>query len=73
MWWFYCRGPSGFSGTSAAEEVTASVDGRSLVAVIIGTLLSHHQFRAALMLTIKKHLFYHWHHSALTKRRLLVY
>ncbi|GJN20047.1 hypothetical protein PR202_gb07371 [Eleusine coracana subsp. coracana] len=36
MWWFYRRGPSGFSGASTAEEVTASVDGRGLVAVITG-------------------------------------
>ncbi|WVZ57547.1 hypothetical protein U9M48_007919 [Paspalum notatum var. saurae] len=36
MWWFYRRGPSGFSGASTAEEVTAGVDGQGLVAVITG-------------------------------------
>ena len=36
MWWFYRKGPSGFSGASSAEEVTAGVDGRGLVAVITG-------------------------------------
>ncbi|TVU31787.1 hypothetical protein EJB05_23488 [Eragrostis curvula] len=36
MWWFHRRGPSGFSGASTAEEVTAGVDGRGLVAVITG-------------------------------------
>jgi hypothetical protein len=37
MWWFYRKGPSGFSGASTAEEVTAGVDGHGLVAVITGT------------------------------------
>nr|CAB3500225.1 unnamed protein product [Digitaria exilis] len=36
MWWFYRKGPSGFSGASTAEEVTAGVDGQALVAVITG-------------------------------------
>ncbi|KAK3157068.1 hypothetical protein QOZ80_2AG0115710 [Eleusine coracana subsp. coracana] len=36
MWWFYRRGSSGFSGASTAEEVTAGVDGRGMVAVITG-------------------------------------
>ena len=36
MWWFYRKGPSGFSSASTAEEVTAGVDGRGLVAVITG-------------------------------------
>ncbi|KAK3153234.1 hypothetical protein QOZ80_2BG0169570 [Eleusine coracana subsp. coracana] len=36
MWWFYRRGPSGFSGASTAEEVTAGIDGRGMVAVITG-------------------------------------
>ncbi|XP_008658240.1 short-chain dehydrogenase TIC 32, chloroplastic-like isoform X2 [Zea mays] len=36
MWWFYRKGPSGFSGASTAEEVTAGVDGHLLVAVITG-------------------------------------
>ncbi|CAN6319284.1 unnamed protein product [Urochloa humidicola] len=36
MWWFYRKGASGFSGASTAEEVTANVDGRGLVAVITG-------------------------------------
>ncbi|CAN6324647.1 unnamed protein product [Urochloa humidicola] len=36
MWWFYRKGPSGFSGASTAEEVTAGVDGHGLVAVITG-------------------------------------
>jgi len=36
MWWFYRKGPSGFAGASTAEEVTAGVDGRGLVAVITG-------------------------------------
>ena len=37
MWWFYRKGPSGFAGASTAEEVTAGIDGRGLVAVITGT------------------------------------
>nr|CAB3495332.1 unnamed protein product [Digitaria exilis] len=36
MWWFYRKGPSGFSGASTAEEVTAGVDGQGLVAVVTG-------------------------------------
>lgn len=36
MWWFYRNGPSGFSGASTAEEVTAGVDCRGLVAVVTG-------------------------------------
>ncbi|KAJ1296363.1 hypothetical protein BS78_01G294900 [Paspalum vaginatum] len=36
MWWFNRRGPSGFSGASTAEEVTAGIDGQGLVAVITG-------------------------------------
>lgn len=36
-WWFYRKGPSGFAGASTAEEVTAGIDGRGLVAVITGT------------------------------------
>uniref|UniRef100_A0A0E0F0Q1 Uncharacterized protein n=1 Tax=Oryza meridionalis TaxID=40149 RepID=A0A0E0F0Q1_9ORYZ len=36
MWWFNRKGPSGFSGASTAEEVTAGVDARGLVAVITG-------------------------------------
>ncbi|KAF0928603.1 hypothetical protein E2562_006044 [Oryza meyeriana var. granulata] len=36
MWFFNRKGPSGFSGASTAEEVTAGVDGRGLVAVITG-------------------------------------
>ncbi|OEL13718.1 Short-chain dehydrogenase TIC 32, chloroplastic [Dichanthelium oligosanthes] len=36
MWWFHRKGPSGFSGASTAEEVTAGVDGQGLVAVITG-------------------------------------
>uniref|UniRef100_A0A0E0F0P3 CASP-like protein n=1 Tax=Oryza meridionalis TaxID=40149 RepID=A0A0E0F0P3_9ORYZ len=34
MWWFNRKGPSGFSGASTAEEVTAGIDARGLVAVI---------------------------------------
>jgi WW domain-containing oxidoreductase len=39
MWFFNFNrnGPSGFSGASTAEEVTAGVDARGLVAVITGT------------------------------------
>jgi WW domain-containing oxidoreductase len=37
MCWFNRKGPSGFSGASTAEEVTAGVDARGLVAVITGT------------------------------------
>ncbi|XP_066339777.1 short-chain dehydrogenase TIC 32, chloroplastic-like isoform X2 [Miscanthus floridulus] len=36
MWWFNRKGPSGFSGATTAEEVTAGVDGHCLVAVITG-------------------------------------
>lgn len=42
MWWFYRKGPSGFSGASTAEEVTAGVDGRGLVAAITGRYQYHH-------------------------------
>nr|AAK43514.1 hypothetical protein [Oryza sativa Japonica Group]AAP54898.1 hypothetical protein LOC_Os10g40010 [Oryza sativa Japonica Group] len=34
MWRFNRKGPSGFSGASTAEEVTAGIDARGLVAVI---------------------------------------
>jgi hypothetical protein len=37
MGWFSRKGPSGFSGASTAEEVTAGIDGHGLVAVITGT------------------------------------
>ncbi|KAG0550327.1 hypothetical protein BDA96_01G329500 [Sorghum bicolor] len=36
MGWFSRKGPSGFSGASTAEEVTAGIDGHGLVAVITG-------------------------------------
>ncbi|XP_066160830.1 short-chain dehydrogenase TIC 32, chloroplastic-like isoform X2 [Oryza sativa Japonica Group] len=36
MWRFNRKGPSGFSGASTAEEVTAGIDARGLVAVITG-------------------------------------
>uniref|UniRef100_A0A0D9XM51 Uncharacterized protein n=1 Tax=Leersia perrieri TaxID=77586 RepID=A0A0D9XM51_9ORYZ len=36
MWWFNRKGASGFSGASTAEEVTAGVDARGLLAVITG-------------------------------------
>jgi hypothetical protein len=36
MCWFNRKGPSGFSGASTAEEVTAGIDARGLVAVITG-------------------------------------
>jgi hypothetical protein len=38
MCWFNRKGPSGFSGASTAEEVTAGIDARGLVAVITGTI-----------------------------------
>ncbi|CAI9092262.1 OLC1v1027456C2 [Oldenlandia corymbosa var. corymbosa] len=37
MWWFRSRkGPSGFSATSTAEEVTQGIDGSGLTAIITG-------------------------------------
>jgi hypothetical protein len=41
MWFFNFNrnGPSGFSGASTAEEVTAGVDARGLAAVVTGTII----------------------------------
>ncbi|KAM7499678.1 hypothetical protein LguiA_024092 [Lonicera macranthoides] len=36
MWWYSRKGPSGFSYTSTAEEVTHGVDGCGLTAIVTG-------------------------------------
>jgi NAD(P)-dependent dehydrogenase (short-subunit alcohol dehydrogenase family) len=36
MWIFGCKGPTGFSGSSTAEQVTAGVDGSGLTAIVTG-------------------------------------
>uniref|UniRef100_A0A2P2LEM0 Short-chain dehydrogenase n=4 Tax=Rhizophora mucronata TaxID=61149 RepID=A0A2P2LEM0_RHIMU len=36
MWIFGCKGPSGFSGSSTAEQVTQGIDGTGLTAVVTG-------------------------------------
>ncbi|KAH7854636.1 hypothetical protein Vadar_016204 [Vaccinium darrowii] len=36
MWWFKRKGPSGFSYSSTAEEVTEGVDGSGLTAIVTG-------------------------------------
>ncbi|XP_028767455.1 short-chain dehydrogenase TIC 32, chloroplastic isoform X2 [Neltuma alba] len=36
MWMFGCRGPSGFSATSTAEQVTEGIDGNGLTAIVTG-------------------------------------
>uniref|UniRef100_A0A2P2JFV7 Short-chain dehydrogenase n=1 Tax=Rhizophora mucronata TaxID=61149 RepID=A0A2P2JFV7_RHIMU len=36
MWWFSRKGPSGFSSSSTAEEVTNGVDGSGLTAIVTG-------------------------------------
>lgn len=41
MWLFRSKGPSGFSSSSTAEEVTAGIDGSALTAIVTGPLLPH--------------------------------
>ncbi|WKA07266.1 hypothetical protein VitviT2T_025114 [Vitis vinifera] len=36
MWWFSRKGPSGFSASSTAEEVTQGIDGTGLTAIVTG-------------------------------------
>ncbi|KAM0949503.1 putative very-long-chain 3-oxoacyl-CoA reductase [Dioscorea sansibarensis] len=36
MWWFSRKGPSGFSYSSTAEEVTESINGSGLTAIVTG-------------------------------------
>ena len=36
MWPFYRKGPSGFSSSSTAEDVTQGVDGTGLTAIVTG-------------------------------------
>ena len=38
MWIFGCKGPSGFSARSTAEEVTHGIDGTGLTAIVTGFL-----------------------------------
>lgn len=41
MWFFDRKGPSGFSASSTAEEVTQGIDGTGLTAIVTGHI-SHH-------------------------------
>jgi hypothetical protein len=36
MWPFHRKGPSGFSSSSTAEEVTQGIDGTGLTAIVTG-------------------------------------
>lgn len=36
MWLFSKKGPSGFSASSTAEEVTRGIDGTGLTAIVTG-------------------------------------
>ena len=36
MWLFSRKGPSGFSATSTAEQVTQGIDGTGLTAIVTG-------------------------------------
>ena len=36
MWWFSRKGPSGFSASSTAEQVTQGIDGTGLTAIVTG-------------------------------------
>jgi len=36
MWWLGRKGPSGFSASSTAEEVTQGIDGSDLTAIVTG-------------------------------------
>jgi WW domain-containing oxidoreductase len=36
MWFFGWKGPSGFSASSRAEEVTQGIDGTGLTAIVTG-------------------------------------
>lgn len=38
MWLFSRKGPSGFSASSTAEEVTEGIDGTGLTAIVTGVL-----------------------------------
>ena len=39
MWIFSWKGPSGFSASSTAEEVTQGIDGTGLTAIVTGLFL----------------------------------
>lgn len=45
MWPFSRKGPSGFSWSSTAEEVTQGIDGTGLTAIITGFLFFNVFFR----------------------------
>jgi len=36
MWWLGRKGPSGFSASSTAEEVTQGIDATDLTAIVTG-------------------------------------
>lgn len=38
IWFFSRKGPSGFSASSTAEEVTEGIDGTGLTAIITGDI-----------------------------------
>ena len=40
MWLFRRKGPSGFSASSTAEEVTQGIDGSGLTAIVTGPFSS---------------------------------
>lgn len=40
MWPFHRKGPSGFSSSSTAEEVTQGIDGTGLTAIVTGPACS---------------------------------
>ncbi|RRT73515.1 hypothetical protein BHE74_00009439, partial [Ensete ventricosum] len=44
MWPFHGRGPSGFSSSSTAEEVTEGLDGSGLTAIVTGAPLYYCYF-----------------------------
>jgi hypothetical protein len=41
MWIFGRKGPSGFSASSTAEEVTQGIDGTGLTAIVTGLFFSY--------------------------------
>lgn len=40
MWFFWGNGPSGFSSSSTAEEVTEGIDASGLTAIVTGSKFS---------------------------------
>jgi len=44
MWFIGWKGPSGFSASSTAQQVTHGIDGTSLTAIITGSFFLSFQF-----------------------------